>query len=103
MPPADPARMIIDYSCHEVELDVRDRQIGPGLHEPARFGEVRGHHAAPARLVAAHLAPEPHQAGRRQAEEVEALGLIGEDEIGMILEVLPDAGQVRDNRDAEPF
>ena len=83
-----------------MQLDVGHVEVGPGLEEAAAFGEVRGHRPAPLAPVLRDALEDPRDAAERQAGEVRRVGGEAEHEIRMILQVLPDAGQMVHGRDA---
>ena len=72
MPETDAARMVVDQSGHEVQLDVRRVEVGARAQETAALGEVAGQHAATLAAESAELSQHACGARERQAKCVEA-------------------------------
>ena len=86
---------VIVGQCHaEMQLDVGDVEVGPGLlQEAAALGEIRGHGTAAFATVLADSAQQ-RNAFKRDAVEVRIIRQIAEHEIRVVLQILADAGQV---------
>ena len=94
------ARVVLDNRDDEMQLDVSLWQIRPGFEEAANLGEIAGDHAAPLAAVATDLLHQPRRPGERKSDQIEAVRGEAENEIGMILKILPDAGRIEDDFDA---
>ena len=96
------ARMVFDDRHDEMQLDVRFGQIRPGLEEAAGLGEIAGDHAAPLAAISTDLLHQPRAPGERKSDQIETARGEAEDEVGMVLKVLADAGRIKDDFDAGP-
>src|SRR5271166_2924097 len=95
------AAVIHDFADDEMQLDIRHRYRRVRLQKSARFGEVRGDHAAPFLAVAADLPDQTCDASERNAEQVATFGTITKDEIDVVLKVAADGGKIVNDFDAE--
>jgi hypothetical protein len=77
-----------------MQLDVGDVEVGPRFQEAAAFGEIRGHRPAPFAPVLADGAQQPRHRLHREAVEVRIVRQVAKDEIRMVLQIMPDAGQM---------
>ncbi len=100
--PARLAAVVFHHGHAEMQLDVGQLEIGPRLQEAAAFGDVRGHRPAPLPAVLPDALEDAADAGPRQAGEIGRIGSVAEHEIGMVLQVLPDARQMMHAGDAVP-
>ena len=94
------AAVIVGHRHAEMQLDVGDVEIRPRLQEAAAFGEIRGHRPAAFAPVLADRPQQPRDAAERDAVEVRIVRHVAEHEIRMVLQVLPDAGQMMHAGDA---
>ena len=83
-----------------MQLDIGHIEVGAGLEEAAAFGDVRCHRSAPLAPKLRDALEDSGDAAKRQAGEVRRVRGEAEYEIRMILQVLPDAGQMMRGRDA---
>ena len=88
------AAVIVGHRHAEMQLDVGHVEVRAGFQEAAAFGEVRCHRSAAFAPVLADRAQQPRNALQRQAVEVRIVRHVAEHEIGMVLQVLPDPGQM---------
>ena len=79
----------------EDQLEIGHVELGTGAHEPARFGDVRREHAAPAGEEPPEVAD---RLGRRERHRLLRVHDLHHREV--VLQVLPDAGQIRHDGDA---
>ena len=94
------AAVIVGHRHAEMQLDVGNVEVGPGFQEAAAFGEIRGHRPAAFAPVLADGPQQPRQRLQRDAVEVRIVRHVAEHEIRMVLQVLPDAGQMMHAGDA---
>ena len=100
MAPVLLSRMVIDETDDEVQLDVRRGERAIGLEEASGLREIRRHHAVPVAFVASRLGGETAEPLEGVSQQVRAARPIAEREIGMVLQVPPDAWQMM--RDSDP-
>src|SRR5258708_4643970 len=94
------AAVVVDHRHAEMQLDVGDVEVGPGLEESPAFPEIGRHRPAALAPVLPDGAKYPRQALERNAREVRIVGGVAEDKIRMVLQILPDAGQMMRGGDA---
>ena len=94
------AAVIVGQRHAEMQLDVGHVEVGPGFQEAAAFGKIRGHRPAAFAPVLADRPQQPRQRFQRDAVEVRIVGHVAEHEIGMVLQILSDAGQMMHAVDA---
>src|SRR5579872_1611339 len=92
--PAALAAVVVDHGHAEMQLDVRNVEIGPALQKAAAFGKIRCHRPAPLAPVLSDRAQLMRNAGKGETGEIGRIGEIREDEIRMVLQILPDTGQM---------
>src|SRR6056297_469984 len=95
-----PAGMVVDDGDDEVQLHVRAGEAWGGLEKARALGEGRRDHAAACLAPVAGMAEQVARCREADAEIVGVLRLPGEDEIEVVLQVLPDAGQLVNHLDA---
>src|SRR5450631_4694756 len=96
------AAVVVDDRHAEMQLDVGDVEIGTGFEKSAAFRKIGSHRSAPFAAVLHDGAKLMRDAAKRHAGEIGTVRPIGENEIRMILQVLPDAGQMMRGCDPVP-
>ena len=94
------ARMVFDNRDDEMQLDVCFGQIGSGFEEASGLGEIAGDHATPLAAISTDLLHQPRAPGERKSDQIETARGEAEDEVGMVLKILADAGRIEDDFDA---
>ena len=94
------AAMIVGQRHAEMQLDVGYVEVGAGFQEAAALGEIRGHRPASFASVLANGTQQPRQGLQRDAIEIRIVRHVAENEIGMVLQVLSNAGQMMHAGDA---
>ena len=88
------ARMVVDHADDEMQLDVGRGQVALGLQECAGFGEIGRHCAVPLALVALRRRCQLAESLHRIAEKIGVVRAVAEGEVGVVLQVPADAGQM---------
>src|SRR6266404_9445551 len=97
--PAAFAAVVVDQRHAEMQLDIGYIEIGVGFEKSAAFRKIGGHRPTAFAPVLPDGANLVHDAAERHAGEIRTVGHVGEDEIRMVLKVLPDAGKMMHRRD----
>ncbi len=92
--------VVIHNRDHKVQLDVRSIQCGIGFQEGCPFCEGRGNHACALAPPLQDRTGQTRCAAQPDTEVIGIPGLVGEDEIKVVLQVLPNAGQFMHHVDA---
>lgn len=92
--------VIADGTDDEVHLDVRSFQIGTRLQECAAFGKVGGQGTGSRVPVLPDVAQRLDRAAYRYAERIQAVRLVAENEVRVILQVLSHAREIGDDLDS---
>src|SRR5262249_41091100 len=85
----------------EMQLHIGNVELRIGPYKAACLGKIRRDHPARFLAVAADLAEEPREAAERNTEEIARIGIIGEDEVDMVLQIAANTGEIVHNINVE--